>query len=95
MCDIWQANHNKQELTEADLARHLDSFRKFNVRWVVLSGGEALMHRNLWALVNGSSVRSVADLRAAAESLAPGAVVSVLVRIPSGTQAILNYAMDR
>jgi serine protease Do len=45
--------------------------------------------------VNGSSVRSVADLRAAAESLAPGAVVSVLVRIPSGTQAILNYAMDR
>jgi MoaA/NifB/PqqE/SkfB family radical SAM enzyme len=50
MCDIWQANHNNQELTEADLARHLDSFRKFNVRWVVLSGGEALMHRNLWAL---------------------------------------------
>jgi MoaA/NifB/PqqE/SkfB family radical SAM enzyme len=50
MCDIWQANHNKQELTEADLGRHLAAFRKFNVRWVVLSGGEALMHSNLWAL---------------------------------------------
>ena len=50
MCDIWQANQNMQELTEADLAQHMESFRRFNVRWVVLSGGEALMHRNLWAL---------------------------------------------
>lgn len=50
MCDIWQANHNKQELMRADLARHLDDFHRLHVRWVVLSGGEALMHSNLWTL---------------------------------------------
>jgi MoaA/NifB/PqqE/SkfB family radical SAM enzyme len=50
MCDIWKANQNKQELTRADLARHLDGFRKFHVQWVVFSGGEALMHSNLWTL---------------------------------------------
>jgi MoaA/NifB/PqqE/SkfB family radical SAM enzyme len=50
MCDIWKANQNKQELTRADLARHLDGFRKFHVQWVVFSGGEALMHSNLWLL---------------------------------------------
>ncbi|MCB8945198.1 MAG: radical SAM protein [Ardenticatenaceae bacterium] len=50
MCDIWQANHNMQELTEADLQPHLDSLRQLHVRWVVLSGGEALMHSNLWTL---------------------------------------------
>src|SRR5262245_57880004 len=50
MCDIWKANQNKQELTRGDLARHLDVLRKLNVQWVVLSGGEALMHSNLWTL---------------------------------------------
>ncbi len=50
MCDIWKANQNKQEISWEDLARHLETFRKFDVRWVVLSGGEALMHSNLWAL---------------------------------------------
>ncbi len=50
MCDIWQANRNGHELSRDDLAAHLDDFRKLNVRWVVLSGGEALMHANLFAL---------------------------------------------
>ena len=40
MCDIWQANRNGHELSRDDLAAHLDDFRKLNVRWVVLSGGE-------------------------------------------------------
>ena len=43
MCDIWQANRNGHELSRDDLAAHLDDFRALNVRWVVLSGGEALM----------------------------------------------------
>jgi MoaA/NifB/PqqE/SkfB family radical SAM enzyme len=50
MCDIWKANKNAQELSRADLARHIDALRRFDVEWVVLSGGEALMHTNLWTL---------------------------------------------
>ena len=50
MCDIWQANKNMREISQADLEQHMDSLRKLQVRWVVLSGGEALMHSNLWAL---------------------------------------------
>lgn len=50
MCDIWQANQDKRELSPKDLERHLSIFKKLDVKWVVLSGGEALMHSNLWTL---------------------------------------------
>lgn len=50
MCDIWKANRNGTELTAAQLEPHLGVFRDLNVQWVVLSGGEALMHSNLWTL---------------------------------------------
>ncbi len=50
MCDIWKANADKQEISVAELSRHLDGFRRLGVRWVVLSGGEALLHSNLWTL---------------------------------------------
>ncbi len=50
MCDIWRANRNGQEIAPELLAAHVDSFRRLGVEWVVLSGGEALMHSNLWAL---------------------------------------------
>lgn len=50
MCDIWKANRNKQEISRDVLAKHIDAFRKLKVKWVVFSGGEALMHSNLWAL---------------------------------------------
>src|SRR5579864_8886505 len=50
MCDIWKANHARRELSRDDLAGHLAAFRKLGVRRVVLSGGEALMHTNLWTL---------------------------------------------
>jgi Fe-coproporphyrin III synthase len=50
MCDIWRANKNGQEIAPELLAQHVDSFRKLGVEWVVMSGGEALMHSNLWAL---------------------------------------------
>jgi Fe-coproporphyrin III synthase len=52
MCDIWKANAERRELSVEDLEPHVTSFRKLGVRWVVLSGGEALMHPNLWALCN-------------------------------------------
>ncbi|RMH20030.1 MAG: radical SAM protein [Acidobacteria bacterium] len=50
MCDIWRANKNLQQLTAADLEPHLEALRRWQVSWVVLSGGEALMHDNLWTL---------------------------------------------
>ena len=50
MCDIWKANANKQELSREDLEPHVETLRKWRTRWVVFSGGEALMHSNLWAL---------------------------------------------
>lgn len=49
MCDIWKTTE-AQELTEADLERQIDSIRRLKVQWVVLSGGEPLMHSNLWRL---------------------------------------------
>jgi MoaA/NifB/PqqE/SkfB family radical SAM enzyme len=50
MCDIWQANAMRRELTRDDLLPHLADLRRLHVQRVVLSGGEALMHSNLWLL---------------------------------------------
>jgi len=50
MCDIWRANRDQRELSVAELQPHLDGLRRLGVRWVVLSGGEPLMHSNLWRL---------------------------------------------
>ena len=50
MCDIWKANNEKKELTVNEIERHLPAFEKLKVREVVLSGGEALMHNNLFTL---------------------------------------------
>jgi MoaA/NifB/PqqE/SkfB family radical SAM enzyme len=49
MCDIWKIREPK-EITPADLERHLDSFRKLGVRWVVLSGGEPQRNRQFCTL---------------------------------------------
>lgn len=50
MCDIWKANADSHELSVDDLEHHLASFRRLRVRRFVLSGGEALMHSNLFKL---------------------------------------------
>ena len=50
MCDIWKANRNGTSLSDADLSKLLADFRKLGVEWVMLTGGEPLMHPNLWAL---------------------------------------------
>lgn len=50
MCDIWKANKNKRELTLEELQPHVDAFKKMRVRWVVFSGGEALLYGSLWPL---------------------------------------------
>jgi Fe-coproporphyrin III synthase len=59
MCDIWRIRETR-EITHSDLAPHLDSFRKLGVRWVVLSGGEPLMHsdlRSLTGLLKAEGIR--------------------------------------
>lgn len=50
MCDIWKGNGNPQQLTETDVRELLGSFKKLGTRWVVMSGGEALMNPNLFRL---------------------------------------------
>ena len=62
MCDIWKANHQKMELSDELLEKHLAQFVRLKVREVVLSGGEALMHSNLWnvcSLFKKHSIRVV------------------------------------
>lgn len=41
--------------------------------------------------VNGREVRSLEDLRAAADAVRPGTAVSVQVRLPDGRETIINY----
>ena len=50
MCDIWKANSEKREISADDLARYVESIRALRVQRVMLTGGEPLLHRNLWAL---------------------------------------------
>ncbi len=51
MCDIWRANKNRQELSETDLQPHIDDLKRLAVEQILLSGGEALMHSNLWRFI--------------------------------------------
>ena len=50
MCDIWKANAEKREISADDLSRHVEAIRALRVQRVMLTGGEPLLHRNLWAL---------------------------------------------
>jgi MoaA/NifB/PqqE/SkfB family radical SAM enzyme len=51
MCDIWKRPETN-EIKAADLERHRESIRALRVEWVVISGGEPLMHSDLPALCN-------------------------------------------
>jgi Fe-coproporphyrin III synthase len=50
MCDIWRTTE-PQEFHVEDLNRQLQSIERLGVSWVVLSGGEPLMHSDLWRLI--------------------------------------------
>ena len=50
MCDIWKANSEKREISSDDLSRHVAVIQELRVQRVMLTGGEPLLHRNLWAL---------------------------------------------
>jgi MoaA/NifB/PqqE/SkfB family radical SAM enzyme len=49
MCDIWK-NPDAAEIGARDLERHLVSLEGMGVEWVVFSGGEPLMHSDLFRL---------------------------------------------
>ncbi len=46
MCDIWKTKESRA-LNSADLEPHIESIRRLGVRWVVFSGGEPLLNREL------------------------------------------------
>jgi Fe-coproporphyrin III synthase len=49
MCDIWKTDAAR-EISAADLGRHMADIEKLHVQWVVFSGGEPLMHSDLFRL---------------------------------------------
>ena len=49
MCDIWKRT-DTQEITPEELARHLDGIVALGVLHVVFTGGEPLMHSDLFRL---------------------------------------------
>lgn len=49
MCDIWK-DTEQEELTATELERHLEDICSLQVQWMVFSGGEPLMHSDLFRL---------------------------------------------
>jgi MoaA/NifB/PqqE/SkfB family radical SAM enzyme len=49
MCDIWKIT-GAEEIGAADLDRHLADIARLQVEWVVFTGGEPLMHSDLFRL---------------------------------------------
>jgi MoaA/NifB/PqqE/SkfB family radical SAM enzyme len=49
MCDIWKTT-DAEEISPAELERHAASVDRMGVEWAVFSGGEPLMHSDLFRL---------------------------------------------
>ena len=49
MCDIWKSTENR-EFTPEQLEAQMPAIERLGVRWVVFTGGEPLMHSDLFAL---------------------------------------------
>ncbi len=49
MCDIWKTDSTR-EISAAELERHAEDIALLSVEWVVFSGGEPLMHSDLFRL---------------------------------------------
>jgi MoaA/NifB/PqqE/SkfB family radical SAM enzyme len=47
MCDIWK-DSKQAEISTAEFEQYLADIEKLSVQWVVFSGGEPLMHRDLF-----------------------------------------------
>jgi len=49
MCDIWKID-TAEEIGADEILRHMNDLKKLRVEWVVFSGGEPLMHSDLFRL---------------------------------------------
>lgn len=58
MCDIWKTD-TIQELSATDIERHADDIERLGVEWVVFSGGEPLMHSDLFRLCSILRARNI------------------------------------
>jgi MoaA/NifB/PqqE/SkfB family radical SAM enzyme len=58
MCDIWKITDTR-ELTSAELERHMADIESLGVGWVVFTGGEPLMHSDLFRLCRMLKERGV------------------------------------
>jgi MoaA/NifB/PqqE/SkfB family radical SAM enzyme len=50
MCDIWKGNQHLKQLTEKDIAGLMSALQRFGTRQVLMTGGEALLNPNFFAL---------------------------------------------
>jgi Fe-coproporphyrin III synthase len=58
MCDIWKTSGVK-EISATDLHRHMADIERLRVEWVVFSGGEPLMHSDLFRLAKLLRARNI------------------------------------
>ncbi|MCU1334826.1 MAG: Fe-S protein radical family [Bryobacterales bacterium] len=58
MCDIWKTDEHR-EFTVVQLESQMEAIERLQVRWVVFTGGEPLMHSNLFALTQLLRARGV------------------------------------
>jgi MoaA/NifB/PqqE/SkfB family radical SAM enzyme len=58
MCDIWKRD-KAQEITPEQLEEQMESIGSLGVEWVVLTGGEPLMHSRLFRLCELLRARAV------------------------------------
>jgi Fe-coproporphyrin III synthase len=58
MCDIWKTD-STQEISAAELEQHGEDIARLRVEWVVLSGGEPLMHSDLFRLCRDLRKRNI------------------------------------
>ncbi len=58
MCDIWKID-SADEISFAELERHLDQIANLHVEWIVFSGGEPLMHSDLFRLSHLARSRGI------------------------------------
>ncbi|HEY2019104.1 MAG TPA: radical SAM protein [Bryobacteraceae bacterium] len=58
MCDIWKIA-DAREIGAAELERHLEDIERLGVEWVVFSGGEPLMHSDLFQLASLIRARGI------------------------------------
>jgi len=58
MCDIWKTDQVK-DISAIDLNRHLADIERLRVEWVVFSGGEPLMHSDLFRLAKLLRARNI------------------------------------